>query len=82
MATKPTKPRPLGNEAREKLGNVELHIGDADRRLEKLSQTNLDASQARTSLWQALVGIAGIFGMGRDNGDEGGNGSNGNGEHT
>ena len=75
MPSNAKKARPLGNEAREKLEVVRDYVGDADRKLEKLSQSNNEASQARISIWQALAGLAYIFGMGRDNSDENGNGN-------
>lgn len=80
MPTRPTKPRGLGKVASDELSNVQLHIGDADRKLERLSRTDLDASNARVSLWQALVGIANIFGLGRDDSENGHGHTNGHGE--
>ena len=74
MPSNPKEPRGLGNKARERLTDVQMHVGDADRKLEKLASSNLDASNARVSLWQALAGIAGLFGMGRDP-EENGNGN-------
>lgn len=75
MPSNPKRARGLGNEARAELTNVQMHIGDADRKLERLAKTDIDASNARVSLWQALVGIVNIFGLGRDESE----GTNGNG---
>ena len=73
----PKTPRGLATVARERLTDVQLHVGDADRKLEKLSASNLDASNARVSLWQALAGIAVLFGMGKDKDEDNGNGNGG-----
>lgn len=75
MPSKPNGPRPPGRYVRQQLQEIDIHAGAADRRLEGLAETNIDAARAQGLLRLIQVGVARLLGMGVDDED------NGNGTH-
>lgn len=68
-STRPTKPRPPGRYVRQQLQEIDVHAGAADRRLEQLSETSIDAARAQGLIRLIQLGIARVLGMGVDDED-------------
>jgi glucose-6-phosphate-specific signal transduction histidine kinase len=74
--TRPTKPRAPGRHVRQQIQDIEIDAGAIDRKLDRLAQTDIEASQAQGLARRILVATARLLGMGVD--DD--NGSNGHAE--
>lgn len=74
MPTNPTKPRPPSRHVRQQIQEIEMDAGAIDRKLERLAQTDLDASQSQGLARRILIAAARLLGMGIDD-TENGNGN-------
>lgn len=77
MPTNPTKPRAPSRHVRQQIQEIEMDAGAIDRKLERLAQTDLEASQSQGLARRILVAAARLLGMGVDDGDNGNGDSNG-----
>jgi hypothetical protein len=72
--TRPTKPRAPGRHVRQQLQEIEFDLGAADRKMERLAQTELEASQSQGLVRRAALAVARLLGMGVDDSESNGNG--------
>lgn len=71
MPSKPNGPRPPGRHVRQQLQDIEVDAGAIDRKLERLAQSELDASHSQGLARRIQLACARLLGLGVDdeNGD-------------